>query len=329
MTLVMQNTYSYSSKGVIKFLTNRLLRLYPTYWITCLLSIVLIIWLGQENTTTISGSLALPETPSLIFTNITMVSFSLFPNEVAPRLSPATWALTTELFYYGLIAFGISKTKLRTGCWIFLSCVYVILTVVMGYNWHARYFALPAGSLPFSIGAFLFFLHKENWQPTWLNHLMKCKILVTLLIINAVVASLVQAADRLGLIELFMYINLIICSLLIYGIIRGEMIVSISEKMDKILGNFSYPIYLIHWQIGALVSFIVYGQVQILEHQFTPMVWILTGILITVFSLVLIKLVDEPIAIIRNRIKGKKAENTTTMHNPCLSKTARLTLENN
>ncbi len=305
MTLVMQNTYSYSRKGVTKFLKNRFLRLYPSYWIACLLSIVIIIVLGQANTTIMSNSLALPETPALVLTNITMVSFALFPNEVVPRLSPATWALTTELFYYCLIAFGISKTKLRTGCWIFLSCVYVLLTYLMNYSWHARYFAIPAGSLPFSVGAFLYFLQQEKWQPKWLDYLSHCKILVTLLIINAVIASLVQAADMLQLTEIFMYINLIICTLLIYGIIRGKIIWSISAKMDKFLGDFSYPIYLIHLQIGALVSFIVYGQVESLKYQFSPVSWILTGLLIIAFSLALIKIIDEPIALIRNRIKAK------------------------
>ncbi len=307
MTLVMHTTYSYSGKGVTKFLTNRFLRLYPSYWIACLLSIVVIIALGEENTTRMSNSLALPETPGLVLTNITMVSLSLFPNEVGPRLSPATWALTTELFFYCLIAFGISKTKFRTGCWIVLSCVYVLLTYLMNYGWHARYFAIPAGSLPFSVGALLFFLQQENWQPKWLEYLSNCKTLVTLLIINAVVAALVQAADMLQLTEIFMYINMIICTLLIYAIIRGKIIVSISDKADKFLGDFSYPIYLVHWQIGALVSYIVYGQVQSLKYQFSPASWLLTGLLTIAFTLALIKLIDEPIALIRNRIKRIKA----------------------
>ncbi len=169
MTLIMQESYSYRAQGLGRFALNRFLRLYPAYWTACLISVVLIIALGEANTSVISSSLALPRTSEIVAVNLTMVSFSLFPHEVGPRLSPATWALTVELFYYCLIGLGISRNRNRTMVWLFLSVVYVALTYFMGLFWHARYFALPAGSLPFSIGALLYFLHRDGWEPRWLK----------------------------------------------------------------------------------------------------------------------------------------------------------------
>ncbi len=310
MTLVMHKTYTYSINGSSRFFVNRFLRLYPGYWVACLLTIVLIITVGEANTRIMTSSLTLPETPGMILTNITMLSFGLYPNDALPRLSPATWALTTELFYYFLIAMGISRTKQRTICWLLLSFAYVLATILAGYGWHARYFALPAGSLPFAIGAFLFFLQQENWYPKWHQFLLNSPMLFTLFTINAVIGSLVQADERLLLAEIFIYINLVICTLLIYSIIRGKSIARVSEKMDKLLGGFAYPIYLVHLQIGVVASYIVYGQVQFLKHQFLPAVWMLTGILAIGFSLALMKLIDEPIAMIRERIKRKQPGHT-------------------
>lgn len=305
MTLVMQTAYSYTAKGIYRFLVNRFLRLYPSYWIACLFTIGLVFVLGQENTTIIARSLALPETPGIILTNITMVALTLFPDQATPRLSPATWALTIELFYYLLIAAGISRTKFSTTCWFVVSTAYVLATMIFGYSWHVRYFALPAGSLPFSIGALLFFLQQERWQPKWLQFFSNSRMLVVSLIVNAVAGTLVQAEERLGLAEAFMYTNLVICTLAIYSIIRGGVIAPVSVKLDKLLGDFSYPIYLIHLQIGVLASLFTYGQVRDLKYHFAPEAWLWTAVLTVGASLLLIKFIDEPITVIRDRVKRR------------------------
>ncbi|MBL4821158.1 MAG: acyltransferase, partial [Gammaproteobacteria bacterium] len=282
MTFLMHESYSYQLDGLKKFVANRVLRLYPAYWVACVFSIFLILCLGEVNTRVVSRSLSLPQTLDIIVVNLTMVSFSLFPHEVGPRLSPATWALTVELFYYCLIGLGVSKTKTRTAVWLCLSLTYVLLTYALGLFWHSRYFALPAGSLPFSIGALLYFLHKENWEPNWIKRpILSSKYLMLALIVNAGIGSKIQLDDSmLDIVELFFYANLLICSLLIYSIIRGDSLVNISKKLDKTLGDYSYPIYLIHWQIGTLASFIVYGNVVSLKYQIAPMAWLVSGILV-------------------------------------------------
>ncbi len=126
------------------------------------------------------------------------------------------------------------------------------------------------------------------------------------MIVNAAVGSILQTNESmLGVVEIFFYGNIVICSLLIYSMIRGDNLIGTSRKTDKTLGDYSYPIYLIHWQTGALASFIVYGNVVSLKYQFAPLAWLTAGSLVMLGSLLIIKCVDQPIEAIRTRIRGK------------------------
>jgi peptidoglycan/LPS O-acetylase OafA/YrhL len=309
MTMVMHGSYGYTQSGIIKFISNRFLRLYPAYWIACLFSIALIVFYGQASTTAVEPDLALPTTLTQIVANSLMLFPSLFPNQFVPKLSPATWALTVEITYYLLIAFGISATRQRTLVWVLLSFLYLILTIVVGYSWHARYFAIPAGSLPFSIGALLYFLNKENWYPTWMQSpLLHPKILLAALVLNACVGSVLQNYyDAVTWMEVSFYCNLPISALLVYRILRGGQVFALSKQVDKKLGDFSYPVYLIHWQVAVVVSSVVLDQVGSLKYQVLPVAWLLTTLLLVVLSLVLIHWVDKPIELLREKLRGKPA----------------------
>ena len=47
MTLVMHTNYGYTLVGMTKYAVNRVLRIYPIYWLACLLSIFAIYLLGS------------------------------------------------------------------------------------------------------------------------------------------------------------------------------------------------------------------------------------------------------------------------------------------
>ena len=109
------------------------------------------------------------------------------------------------------------------------------------------------------------------------------------------------------LIEFGFYINMLICSLLVYSIVTGSEILKISRKVDKLVGDFSYPIYLLHWQSGLLISFLIFGESF---HEFSTRGLIsLTGSILFVFilSLVLMWAIDKPIQRIRSKIKANKS----------------------
>lgn len=88
MTTVMHESYGYSSQGVGKFVGNRFLRLYPTYWAAALFSIVLIIYMGENDASRLAPAMKLPREPLQIFANVTMLFPDIFPGNFRVRLSP-------------------------------------------------------------------------------------------------------------------------------------------------------------------------------------------------------------------------------------------------
>jgi peptidoglycan/LPS O-acetylase OafA/YrhL len=133
-------------------------------------------------------------------------------------------------------------------------------------------------------------------------------VLLTALVLNASVgAALQNYYEALTLMEVSFYCNLPISALLVYRILRGGQVVALSKQADKKLGDFSYPIYLIHWQVAVVVSSVVLEQVGSLKYQVLPVAWLLTTLLLVLLSTVLIRLVDKPIELLREKLRGKPA----------------------
>lgn len=169
MTLVMHKSYGYSVSGCARFWTNRILRLYPTYFVILSVSIIVFLIIPKEISREFREFMFLPESISNWAQNITMVYASWFPNSISPRISPATWALTVELFYYLMISFGVSFNRLSTWIWFCISACYTISVLALQFDFKWSYFALPAGSLSFSIGA-LIYHYKQELKNTLLPY---------------------------------------------------------------------------------------------------------------------------------------------------------------
>jgi peptidoglycan/LPS O-acetylase OafA/YrhL len=168
MTLILNKTYGYDYKGFKVFWINRALRLYPVYFIVLLITLIVIIILPSIAH---HPSIYLPNSINEWLSNFTMLYPNIVPHRFNPRLVPPSWALTNELFFYLLISLGISKTYKRTMFWVILSVLYYVFTYKFYDLATFRYSAIPAASLPFSLGALLFwivdkfkFSLKENYS---------------------------------------------------------------------------------------------------------------------------------------------------------------------
>ena len=310
MTYVMQNSYGYAHSSKIKFAKNRFLRLFPAYWLACTTTILLILLLGLSE----DGKYAIifiPDTITSIFGNFTLVFPHWMPNQIEPRLSPATWALTVELFFYTAIALGASKTINRTYIWVALSLVFILATYGLDLFWHARYFSIPAGSLPFSLGALIFFLVKDNktkFIPAVLVN-YPLTLFGTMLAIAIFVSITITKGLPLWAMEILFYCSLIISFLLVLSLAMGKPFTSfIPKALDKKLGDFSYPFYLLHYQAAAIASYIIYGQVTVFKGSITINSVLLTFTALFLLSLIIIKWVDNPIEKLRTKIKNAKRQ---------------------
>lgn len=308
MTLIMNTSYGHTWFGRYSFGVNRFLRLYPQYWAAVIFSILLIYFLGSEVTTNYHASIFIPTSLEGVLHNFLMAFPSWHPNSINPRLVPPTWALTVEIFFYILICFGISKTFKRVKIWLLLSVCYVVGSYVAGLPWQDRYFPVAAASLPFSIGSAIFFVSKSNHMQELYFKLKVSSIhLFSLMLINCLVWMILSSLNIGKLVEIGLYINILICSLLVYSIVIGGEILKINRKADKLIGDFSYPIYLLHWQSGLLVSFLIFGE-PFHELSARGLISLVGSILfVIIFSLLFIWSIDKPIQLIRSKVKANKA----------------------
>lgn len=180
-------------------------------------------------------------------------NFALFfPGRGNPRLTPPAWALTVEIFFYILIGLGLSRNKIITIIWLVLSVAYHVFVAVHGYGWKYQYFIIPAASLPFATGAMIF-----HYKQTFNRYLRKAPDIVYSYLPYIVLIGVFinwSIGKHLSLLKgVFFYTNYLLCALMVVLLSERKELPKITRKFDKLMGDFSYPIYLIHYQVGILV----------------------------------------------------------------------------
>ena len=177
-----------------------------------------------------------------------MVYPNQVPHHIKPRLVPPSWALTNEIVYYLLISIGISKTRRRTFIWLILSVGYYMFTYLFYDIPTYRYSAIWASSLPFALGAALY----------WINRIKPLKR-VNLFSVIGVYGLFVSNAlffnkQNLGVYgEASIYINLVLAVLLIYMLFNFKS-KNLLKHWDNYVGRYSYPIYLAHYLVLIFYS---------------------------------------------------------------------------
>lgn len=308
MTFVMTKSYGYTIFGGVAFFKNRILRLYPSYWILFLFSIVIITVFGEEASASYRKFIYFPDTYSSLIQNLTMVYLDFFPGRVTPRVSPPTWALSVELFFYFLIAIGISKNKRITIFWVSISVFYMIGTHLLNLGYSSRYSILFAGSFPFSLGALLFH-YKVRVSQLIRNASLIGTLRVSLFcfILNCCLAIVIEYNRFSSSLFYFSFylnylLNFIIIAVLA-SLSRNQRI----NKLDTIVGNYSYPIYIFHWQAGFLASMILWSK-PVVGISLQGIGSFILGLIICVFAgYFVIRFIDAPIEKLRTKIKERNA----------------------
>lgn len=298
MTLIMQTNYGYSVGGIGKYALNRFLRIYPIYWVSILFSALLVLYLGNEYTSSYHQSIYLPGDLFELLKNLLL----FFPFRESPRLTPPAWALTVEIFFYVIIGLGASKTKRITLIWFVLSIVYHFFALVAQLGWDQRYYTIFAASLPFSTGAFIFHYKEELTQLTDRAsskiHNNLPVVLFLLILINWYLGY------KIGHLEgLFFYSNFALCSAMVAILHKRKNLPFISRTLDKWLGDFSYPIYLIHYQVGIIIV-VLFASLGVEIKRPDLTLFIVSMPLIFIFSWLIIVILERPIEIVRAKVKS-------------------------
>ena len=294
MTFVLREVYGMDRKGIVRFLFNRFLRIYPLYWVVAVMTLFLLLsgisWEGYRD-----SAIVVPK--DFVHWIVNVLVFGLAKGVVdfhmsGQRLVSAAWSLHVELCFYLMMAFVLSRKDCVVVVWIVVSLIYTAWMVVHGYSWQERYFPLAAASLPFSLGAGCYLLVRRGIKvPVFF-----CVVAPVVFLAHAISSSFVYGEAALPMGKGF-YISLCMSLFVIISLSTIDAREKFVSAIDKMIGSLSYPIFLLHQIVGMVVS-AAYG-----IGPGRRLFWVTLLFSVTV-SLILNILVESQVEKLRSIIRG-------------------------
>lgn len=299
MTLIMQVSYGYSTSGFGRYALNRFLRIFPIYWVSLIFSFALIMFFGEAATRDYHYAIYLPTNVTEFLTNVLLI---VFPRG-EPRLTPPAWALTVEILFYVLIGFGLSKNRPVTLVWFVLSVGFHVAALYLKAGWDNRYFSIPAASMPFATGAMIY--HYRECLHEMIRRIPGgVSYFLPLLLVIAIAVNWWMGLELGMSRDVFFYSNYILCAFMVVLLSGARELPFVSKKADQWLGDFSYPIYLFHYQIGFVVVVLgaLFGRTM---DRPEPLLMVISLPLIFLWSWGVIVLLERPIELVRIAVKQR------------------------
>lgn len=262
MTLVLNEQYASGRDGLSRFFVNRGLRIYPLYWIVIVMS-VLICYYAPSVARQVHPEFSLPGNGSQWIMNI--VIFGANHPVVSTLIIPA-WSLHIELVFYGLMGVLLSRSPWIALIWLVLSAGYAADSVMRfpseNQFWYYRYFPVAAGSLGFSLGACAYFVARR-FKSLVGGKNQTAVIVLTVFVLNVLASGAVWKYNRAIYTQGF-YISLALSFFLVImlGAVDTDRVPSWMRKADGFLGDLSYPLFLVHIPVAALVVIIGFHSVR-------------------------------------------------------------------
>jgi len=295
MTMVMNKSYGYSLVGLKKFSINRFLRIFPGYWASIIFSMSVLYVYGEDAVVEYKNAIYWPQSIIDWLQNI----FIFFPQRQLPILTPPAWALTVELFFYFLIGLSLSRMKIVSLLWLGLGILYHAVALILDWGWPNRYFTVAAASLPFAIGACIYhypdilgkFLKNWKFEKTF-------GVLIFLLAINWFAGYTLRMSQ-----SWFFYLNILICTISVALLAQVKLEDSRWQRLDQFFGALSYPVYLIHYQVAAVVVFTANENSAINIARPSLLLLLLALPFILLVGWLMAALVDRPVDLVRNKVR--------------------------
>jgi len=239
MTAVLNKKYGENFKNLKYYALNRILRIYPLYWIGCIFGLIVILVLRKYGIETkeINHQFFIPNNYGDYWYNLTLIPII----GGSGLLVPVASALAIEVAVYFLIPFfAFSKRSA-------LAVIIISLIINLRYNifdsstFVVRYTSLETCLLPFAIGSLVYQIRNN------LTKLIYPKISLILWGLNCIIWVYYDKWPwTLGL-----YTSIVLSAWVTISIYKEGF-----KGIESFFGDMSYPLYLYHTTIGALVLLI-------------------------------------------------------------------------
>ncbi|MBP9818060.1 acyltransferase [Candidatus Shapirobacteria bacterium] len=299
MTLILKEKY----KDNKSFWLNRVLKIYPIYWVILILTVASCIgaytlrgnWGEMKYLVEVMPNLSLKNiilmtVSQFIIFGRSLVMFGSFSNlsGVYFLLIPQAWTLVLELWFYLLAPFIVTKKW-----WIIVLVMImslfsrwiVTMSGLKGDLWEYRFF--PSELIYFLMGSISYWIYR-------LVQSAKCKVhsfsLVFLFVAVGLFWSFNYWLGNLAGGEWILYF-------LIMGIVPLLFIGSKDSRIDRQLGDLSYPVYITHILVNNVVYPLLFVPFQIDRNWQTPTVMLLSIVL----SLLINHFIQRPVEVVRQK----------------------------
>lgn len=287
MTVVLKERYGFSANGLGRYGLNRALRLLPPYWIVLLLSAVLL-HRGDFAGIPVNPPhqiMALPENALEWISGIFL--FGQHCDEIAHRIVPVAWTLHVEALYYILIPLA-ARSRFGANLWLLASIGYAGYKFSVGETGDIYATTLGA-TLAFSAGSAIAW-NADLLRPSARFAAVAAPLAIVLWLLISFYGILY--IDPLGAGFLLTFGLTILIQICCAGLQTSNRW---ALQLDRALGNLSYPLYLIHYQVLLLL----YPQ------SLKSLVLYLA--IVHLLSALLFWTVERPIEAIRMRFKSRAA----------------------
>ncbi len=240
MTLILTKKYGFSPAGLKDYSQNRFLRIYPSYIFSVILGMVVLFILKKCHleTTVLNPGFQVPRGLYEFIGN-----FLMFPFSIGGMFVPVAGALFVEVWAYALMPFmAYSRHAAIFGFLVTLAGN--IQYGITPETFPIRYSGFATGLLAFSVGALTLHYYdvlKKFGMPhtsvlIWCMH------------------GVLWLFDPYYPWNYGLYISMFLSAWVVISLFPIK-----SSQLDKLLGDLSYPVYLLHTTVGMCIYFL-FGQ---------------------------------------------------------------------
>ncbi len=231
--------WSADGRGPAQFVISRVARLYPSYWVAALLTLLVLLISGT------AGALANPLT---IVANLGMVAGYVG----LPYVDGVYWTLQVEIkFYFMVAALLLLRQMPRIEWWLFAW----VGGLLVGFFIDGAYWVRPIVIYPYGVffaaGGLFFLCWKDGLNVRRIFGIVVCCMLSALAVVREGPAFMQgDASDR----TISIAVAIVVVQFCLFLAIACRRLYLAPLPIWLLMGSMTYPIYLLHNRIGRVIA---------------------------------------------------------------------------